>query len=412
MTTSIDTVPENLRVEFDPFEHSLTTSGNRWQETVDGIAAAGPVTFSNRHGGFWVVTGYDEIQQVFRDPETFSSWPNNIVPHGAGKFLPLELDPPDHTEFRHLLQPLFNPARMKKLEQEIRSIVTELIDGFAPKGECEFISEFAHDLPTRVFLALMDWPLADAAFLTEMTDTTLLGKPGASEEESNAARMDAAAQLTGYFMSLVQPRRGGSADSGDVTTAIVNTPLDLEDGKRLLTDDELGNLFHLLAIAGLHTTQGSLAWGMAYLAQHPAQRQKLIDDPSLIPGAVEEILRIEGAVSPGRKALRDVEVGGVQIRAGDQLLCVLSGANRDSREFERPTELEIERSPNRHLSFGAGPHRCIGSHLARLDLAIAFEELHHRIPDYRLDPADPPITHGSQTRGVVRMKLLFTPEKG
>lgn len=411
MTTTFSTVPAELQTDFDPYNPEMAAPVDRFQEVVSELSKTGPMHFSNKHGGFWVVTGYPEIQQVFRDAETFSSWPNNLVPHGAGKFLPLELDPPEHTAYRQALQPLFNPARMKNLEPEIRGIVNDLIDRFASRGEVEFIAEFAHDLPTRVFLALMDWPLADAPFFTEMTDTTLLGKPGASEEESHAARMEAGRQIHDYFMAIVTPRRGGSADSHDVTTTIVNQELDLPGGRRVLTDAELGSLFHLLAIAGLHTTQGSLAWGMAYLAERPEERQKLVDQPSSIPSAVEEILRIEAAVSPGRKAMKDAQVGGVQIREGDQLLCVLAGANRDDREFSRPSDLDLGRSPNRHLSFGAGPHRCIGSHLARIELTVAFEELHRRIPDYRRKAGEPLLAHGSQTRGVIRLPLLFTPEQ-
>lgn len=410
MTTSIDVVPERLRVDYDPWNTDLYTPRDVFQEAVADLAALGPVVYSTRHGGFWVVTGYPEAHQVLRDPETFSSWPNNIIPHGAGKFLPLELDPPEHTAFRHALQPLFNPSRMNALEPQIRAIVNDLIDGFAGRGRAEFISEFAHEVPARAFLALMGWPLEDAPLFSECTDTTLLGKPGASEEESNAARFEAAGRLTEYFMKVIEDRRGGSADSDDVTTRIINTPLTVNGETRLFTDAELGNMFHLLSIAGLHTTQGSMAWGLQYLSSRPEQRALLVADPKLVPQAVEEVLRLEAAVSMGRRATRDVELGGVQVRADDQILIVLSGGNRDPREFDHPNDVDIERSPNRHLSFGAGPHRCIGSHLARVELRIALEEIHRRIPDYRLDPDETPTTHGSQTRGVLRMPIIFTPE--
>lgn len=410
-TTTFDSVSEHLRTDFDPFDAGLATPVDQFQDAVAGLSSKGPVHFSSKHGGFWVICGYPEIQRVMRDAETFSSWPNVILQDNPmGRLLPLELDPPEHTAYRQALQPLFSPARMKKLEPEICDIVNQLIDGFAARGEVEFVSEFAHELPMRVFLALMDWPLADAPFFTEMTDTTLVGKPGASEEESNAARMDARRQVTEYFTAMAHSRRGGSADSDDITTVLVNQKLDLPGGVRAFNDEELAGLFHLLAIAGLHTTQGSLAWGMGYLSDRPEQRQKLIENPESIPNAVEEILRIEAAVSAGRRVMKDVELGGVQIRKGDQVLCVLAGGNRDDREFDKPLELELDRSPNRHLSFGAGPHRCIGSHLARVELAIAFGELHRRIPDYRRKDGDPMISHASQTRGVLRLPLLFTPE--
>jgi cytochrome P450 len=410
MTTTVDLVPDRLLVDFDPWNPDVYAPVDRYQDTVAALYERGPVVYSTRYNGFWVVTGYPEAQQVLRDPQTFSSWPNNIIPHGAGKFLPLELDGTDHTSFRHALQPLFNPSRMNALEPQIREIVVGLIDGFAARGNAEFISEFAHEVPARAFLALMGWPLEDAPLFSECTDITLLGKPGASEEESNAARYEAAGRLTEYFMKVIAARRDGSVESEDVTTKIIHSPVTLDGETRLLADEELCNMFHLLAIAGLHTTQGSMAWGLQHLAARPEQRARLAADLSLVPQAVEEVLRIEAAVSMGRRATADVELGGVQVRADDQVLIVLSGANRDPREFQGSADVDIARSPNRHLSFGAGPHRCIGSHLARVELRIAFEELHRRIPDYSLVPDDGPTSHGSQTRGVMRMPITFTPE--
>jgi hypothetical protein len=395
--------------EFDIYDHSMVTPTDVLQEKVAEVAALGPIVYSTKYGGHWVITGYQEIQEVMRNPETFSSWPNNLLGSGAGKFIPLELDPPDHTAYRKALQPLFNPNRMTALEGEIREIITELIDGFAPKGAAEFISEFAHELPARVFLALMGWPLDDAPMFTECTDVTLLGKPGVSEEESAAARVEAAGRLMAYFGGVVADRRG-RVDSGDVTTSIVHTPVGLDGGERLLTDEELCNMLFLLLIAGMHTVQGSLAWSLMHLSERPEQRQRLVDDPALLPTAIEEMLRIEAAVSPGRSVTKDTVLAGVPLKAGDQLLLVLAGANRDRREFDDAGEVHIDRMPNRHLSFGSGPHRCLGSHLARVELRIALEELHRRIPDYRIAPGEAPASHVSQVRGVVRLPIVFTPE--
>ncbi|NCL77310.1 cytochrome P450 [Rhodococcus sp. YH1] len=394
-------------VDFDIYDPSLTDPVDTVQEKVAELAAKGPVVYSTAHGGHWIVTRYRELHEVLRDPETFSSYPNNLVNAGDGKFLPLELDPPEHTGYRVALQPLFSPNRMKALSEQIRGVVNELIDSFAGKGEAEFIADFAHELPTRVFLALMDWPLEDAPILTEATDTALMGKPGASEDESAKARAEAAQQMFAYFQKIVDERRANPSE--DVTSALIRTEVDLEDGKRLLTDEELTRMFFLLLIAGLHTVQGSLAWAVIHLVNNPRQRAALIEDDSLIPNAVEEVLRIEAAVSMGRRATRDVELGGAKIKAGDQLLLVLCSANRDGSEFEDPDEFVIDRSPNRHLTFGAGPHRCLGSHLARIELSIALEELHRRIPDYELVESDPPILHATQVRGCLRLPIRFTP---
>ena len=410
MTTAMDRVPPNLVTDFDVYEPSLATPVDVFQQRVAELAAKGPVVYSPAYGGHWVVTRYKEIQQVLTDPKTFSSYPNNLVtPADFGKFIPLELDPPEHTAYRQVLQPLFSPQRMKKLSDDIRTVVNGLIDEFAPKGQAEFISEFAHELPARIFLALMDWPLEDAPLFTEATDVVLFGKPGGTPEESDQARIAAGLTVAGYFQKVIEDRRSNPRE--DATSKLINTEVALPDGTRLLEDQELILMFYLLLMGGLHTVQGSLAWAIVHLVNNPAQRDRIITDPAVIPRAVEEILRIEAAVAAGRRATRDVELGGVSIAEGDQLLLMLCSANRDPDAFPHPTDFDINRSPNRHLSFGAGVHRCLGSHLGRVELTIALEELHRRIPDYQLVESDPPIFHSTQVRGCLRMPITFTPEK-
>src|SRR5581483_2278190 len=211
----------------------------------------------------------------------------------------------------------------------------------------------------------------------------LVGKPGGTEEESNAVRAGVLQDLGAYFANVIEERRGEElTDESDVTSVIINTPIKLESEPeaRLLTDEELQRLFLLVLIAGLHTTQGSLGWGMMHLAEHPDARAKLAADPSLIEDAVEEILRIEAAVAPGRRVTRDVEIGGVMMRENDQLLMLLCSANRDPSVFDNAAGMTLDRSPNKHLSFGGGRHRCVGSHLARLELRIAFEQILKRLP--------------------------------
>lgn len=409
MTTSITEVPEHQRTDFDVYDPTLAGEVDRFTEKVAELSAKGPIVHSSAYGGHWIVTGYAEAHAVLRDPATFSSYPNNLVNAGDGKFIPVEIDPPEHTAYRKALQPLFSPTRMKALEPRIREVINQLIDGFAARGSAEFISEFAHELPTSVFLTLMGWPLVDAAMFTEATDTALVGKPGATDEENVVFRQQAAQQMFAYFAEVIADRRA-HPDVTDVTSAIINTPLEIDGQVRPLTDDELCRMFFLLLIAGLHTVQGSLAWAVMHLSARPEERQKLIDDPALLPTNVEEVLRFEAAVSMGRRALRDITLAGVPISEGDQLLVILAGANRDPSEFPEPDQLHLDRSPNRHLSFGAGPHRCLGSHLARIELRIALEEIHRRIPDYRLDPDKPALSHATSVRGVVALPILFTPE--
>ncbi|MEH3132336.1 MAG: cytochrome P450 [Mycolicibacterium neoaurum] len=407
--TTLEKVPADLLVDFDVYDAALAHPVDNMQARIAELAAKGPIVYSTAHGGHWIVTHYREVFDILTDAETFSSYPNNLVtPADFGRFIPLELDPPDHTAYRHALQPLFSPQRMKKLGDDIRMVVNELIDQFAPTGEAEFISQFAHELPARVFLALMDWPLTDAPMFTEATDAVLFGKPGGTKEESEQVMMMAAMTIAGYFNNIIAERRANPGD--DATSALIHTEVELLDGKRLLNDEELFRMFFLLLMGGLHTVQGSLAWTVAHLSKNPEQRAALIADPSIMPKAVEEILRIEAAVIPGRRATKDVEIGGVTIAKDDQLILMLCAANRDAEQFVDPGLLDITRSPNRHLSFGAGVHRCLGSHLGRIELNIALEEMHRRIPDYALVENDPPVFHSTQVRGCARMPITFTPE--
>ncbi|MDT7665005.1 MAG: hypothetical protein QOD04_4561 [Pseudonocardiales bacterium] len=409
MATTVADVPAHLVVDFDVYDPSLTIPVDRMQECAAELAKIGPLVYSTAHGGHWIVTRYDAVHDVLRKPEIFSSYPNNLVDAGAGKFLPLELDPPEHTAFRAALQPLFSPTRMRELEVEIRRIVNELISEFAARGSAEYISEFAHELPTRVFLALMGWPLSDAPLFTEATEIALNGRPGDTPEQANESRMQAAFQMFGYFGKVIAERRTGGADLDDITSMVLRNKIEVDGRERPLTDEELARMFFLLLIAGLHTVQGSLAWAVLHLSQNPDQRKLLVEDPGLVPAAVEEVLRYEAAVSMGRRAVADTEIGGVAVREGDQLLVMLCSANRDATQFHEPDAMRIDRTPNRHLTFGSGPHRCLGSHLARIELRIALEELHRRIPDYALDPNEPPTVLPSQVRGVARMPIVFTP---
>lgn len=411
-TTTVADLDPRFVVDFDVYEPGLPGPVDTMHERIAALRRRGPVLFSPAHGGHWLVTDYALIQEVLRDSSVYSARSINLtkITDSGEKLIPSELDPPLHTAFRKALQPLFNPTRMKALEPTIRSLVNSLIDGFAHTGRCELIADYAHEVPAAVFLALMGWPIEDGPMFTEQTDIALVGLPGKPPEESDAARVKAAGQMYEYFGAMIAERRGRS-DQDDVTSAVINTLITVDGETRPLADQELCQMFYLMLIAGLHTVEGSLALAVRMLAEHPEQRQRLLDDSSLIPAAVEESLRYETTVAPARMVVKDTVLGGAPLKAGDHILTLLAGADRDPKEFADPDQMRIDRTPNRHIAFGSGAHRCIGSHLARIELQIALGELLKRIPDYRLDPDDPPITHASQVRGVVRMPLLFTPEK-
>lgn len=373
-----------------------------------------PVSHSTRYGGHWVMTRYEDIFEVMRNPEVFSSECVNIPPTIGqdGPMIPLEIDPPDHTTYRQLMTPLFSPTRMRKLEPQVRELVLELIDDIGDATEIDFVADFAKELPTRVFLKLMGWSMADAAQLNGWTDRIVLGLPGASEEDSTAFRMEAALEVYAHFAELIDERfeqreadgrQHVDPDVDDITDVLVNGTF----GDRDLTQFEMLNILFLMMIGGLHTVQGQLAHSVIHLAQNPAKRKELVDDPTLVPAAVEEMLRYESAVAGARVVKEDIVIGGVQLRAGDRVLIPLAAANRDPKKFDRPDEIDFNRETNPHLAFGGGRHRCLGSHLARMELTIAFEEWHKRFPDYRLNPDAPYKKHLSQVRGVEKLPLLL-----
>jgi len=403
-------VPEDLIVDFDVHDPALAATTTAWQERGAELRNKGPVVYSQSNKGYWVVTRYDLVCEVLRDPTTFSSFPNDLANVSQGRLMPIELDPPEHTVMRKVLLPLFTPKRLQEIEPRIRATINDLIDQFCEKGECEFVDAFAHALPTRVFLELMGWPLDDAEMFSETTDIALQGLPGKTAEESQQAQAEAAFKVYGYFADVIERVKRGDYDMESLTAQIILSPIEEPDGtKRELTVAELGQMFFLLALAGLHTTQGSLAWSIINFAQNPDQRADLIANPDHIPAAIEEILRYEAAASLGRRATRDVTLGGVDIAEGDQMLLLLSSANRDADTFVEPDDLRIDRAPNHHVSFGMGVHRCLGSHLARQELRLAIEELHKRIPDYQLVESDPPRMVGTQIRSCLYLPIQFTP---
>lgn len=364
-----------------------------------------PVAHSSTYGGHWLLTRYEDIHNVCVNHETFSSESVNIPPTlgQEGMMIPLEIDPPDHTKYRQLLTPLFSPKRMSMLEDEVRKIVTDLLDDLEGSPRCDFIEAFAKPLPTRVFLALLGWPQEDAPKLHHWTDTLVLGKPGASEEEATAARTEAAGEVYEYFGAMIDARMENPDAPEDITSVLLSGTFD----GRQLTQFEILNTCFVMMIAGLHTVQGQLAHSMIYLAEHPDKRRQLVNDPDLVPSAVEEMLRYESAVTPARLIKENVEVGGVEFKAGERVLIPFGAANRDPEQFDNPDEVDLAREPNPHLAFGGGRHRCLGSNLARVELRVAFEEFHRRFPDYKLDPEDPPVRHLSQVKGVERMPLIL-----
>ena len=285
-------------------------------------------------------------------------------------------------KYRRLLDPLFAPRRIDALEADIAGRVNHFVDAFAERGSCDFTAEFAELFPSSVFLGMMGLPWAELDTLIELRDGLL--RPGTRDmqpAERSAIQRATAQRVYAYFDAILDERAAEPRD--DILSLFVTTE---SEGERLTRDEVLAICFVLLT-AGLDTVTDSLTCFFAFLAQHPDHRRRIVDDPDVIPNAVEELLRWETPVPAVVRWAREESVlGGATVEAGHHVLVNLSAANLDPAEFADPLDVQFDRPVNRHLAFGGGVHRCLGSHLARRELRVALREWHRRIPEYTLSP--------------------------
>jgi cytochrome P450 len=312
-------------------------------------------------------------------------------------------DPPRHTKYRRLLNPQFVPREIEKLEPEVRSTVRELIDSFAGRGSCDFHEELATPLPSSIFLPLMGLPREDLHMFLQWRDDNVRPavEPG-DDEGAERIRKRASHEMNEYFRHAIAIRREQPDDG--LLSQIVQWKIDGEP----LSERELLGMSHLLLIGGLDTVTATLDCMIAFLATHPDHRREIVDHPDRIPAAVEEMLRwLTPVMVVPRSIAQDVELRGVQLKAGDSVQLVLGSANDDEDEFG-PSDVDFARDPNRHLAFGGSHHLCLGAHLARLELRVALDEFHRRIPDYRIaDGAE--IHYSLGIRQAENLPLVFDP---
>ena len=345
---------------------------------------------------------------VLRHHEQFSS--NMMLGLGNVRpLIPLNVDPPMHSKYRKMLDPLFAPRRMDEQEEDITRRVNLFIDAFIDRGECNFSEEFAELFPSSVFLGLMGLPENELRMFLHMRDGVLHPEkrdPNALFDPDARRRvMDAGGQeIYEYFGSLVDERRRKPAD--DIITMFAEAEI---DGERLSRDDILDICF-LMLIAGLDTVSDTLTCSYAFLATHPGHRQLIVDDPAVIPTAVEELLRWESPVASGvpRIAMCPVELpNGSRVGEGTAVMPCYGAANMDPAVYDDPLEVRFDRENNPHIAFGAGVHRCLGSHLARRELRATLREWHRRIPDYRIKPGHEELVYPPGLRHVKDLMLTW-----
>jgi cytochrome P450 len=354
-------------------------------------------------GDFSLVTRREHVEDALRKSAQFC-W--SRVPMELGNIrplIPLMIDPPMHVKYRRILDPLFAPKKMALLEDEVVALVDELVAKFAGRGTCDLHEEFAVPLPCTVFLRLMGLPQEDLDKFLEWKDD-IIRPPGLTMDDQAPARSRAGLAVYDYFDAEVKRRRS-APPKDDLLAEIMSKEV---DGVRL-TDEEVLDVCFLFIIAGLDTVTDSLDCFFAYLAQEPEQRRLLVEDESAIPSAVEELLRWESPVpAVPRVATEDLEFDGCPVREGEQVMLLLGSANTDDTAHPGVDEVDLRRNPNPHLAFGGGVHRCLGSHLARVELRVALREFHRRIPDYQLVPGTV-LQYTPGLRSLTTLPLEFTP---
>lgn len=382
------------------FDHLDPEFGRQFHETLDQMRQRCPVAHSDRHGGFWVVTRYDDVLALLQDWRTFSNADRVAVPPPPFPPLPLsEMDPPLHGVFKRLVNRYLTPAVVSAYEEPTRRLVRSLIDGFVDAGACEFMDAFAEQLPRLSFFELVfHAPPDDVAQLNHMTRlvTGPAELPGVQEAYEG---------LVAWIDGFVEQRLD-APPRDDIVDGIARADID----GRPITREEVVGLILLLMFGGFETTASALGQIVIRLARDPAIHEQLRNEPALIQVAVEEFLRLDAPVAcMARTVARDTVLDGRQLRKGDKVLFHLGSANRDEAQFDGPATFDAHRRANRHLAFGAGPHRCVGSNLARLNLRVALQELVTRLDRIGLQDGAEPIEYRSAfNRSPVAVPITFT----
>jgi cytochrome P450 len=349
-----------------------------WMAELNRLREASPI-YWNEHGEYYVLTRAAHVREVFQDPELFTN--DSITPGDPNPdytWIPSNINPPTHVQYRQILNHAFGPAPVKRVEPRARQYCRMAIENVYAKGECDVVATVAGMFPTRVFLELVDLPWQDAPMFVQWTETIFNGF------FTGEAAARAFGEMRQYFVDLIADRRRSPRDPAtDFASHLLASSVDGEP----LPDDDVLNIFNQLVLAGLDTVKSALSYSLLHLATHEADRQRVAHDFSVIPSAIEEFLRAFPLVMEGRKLSADVEFHGCPMRQGDMVMLALPAVMHDPDYFDRPDEVIIDRPRNNHMSFGAGPHRCLGSHLARMEMIVGLEEWHRRIPDYSLSCA-------------------------
>jgi cytochrome P450 len=384
--------------------HDFDHTDPRWTENPfpiwDELRAASPVVHTDRFLGCYMPTTYQAVREIANDTEHFSSRRvivRDIRPEITATAPPITSDPPEHKPAKQLLLPPFTPDAMKKLEPRVRAICNELIDEFINDGECDAAARYTRHIPVRAIAHMLGIAEKDGDLFIKWIHGILeLGI------KDDAALMSAVREMTEYFAAHLEQRKQNPTD--DLISTLMKARD--KDGEPLSDSHVLGSL-RLLLIAGIDTTWSAIGSSLWHLAKTPADRERLVAEPELMPSAVEELLRAYSPVTMAREVMKETVISGCPIKPGNMVLLSFPAANRDPAMFPDADKVVLDRKENRHAAFGLGIHRCVGSNLARMEMMVAIEEWLKRIPDFRLDPAGQVTWSEGTVRGPRQLPLLF-----
>ncbi|MBX6388028.1 MAG: cytochrome P450 [Frankia sp.] len=356
------------------------------QPVFKALIEGGPVQrMTGLAGPAVVATGRAAIDEIFKYPDVYSSAGHFGSLGNVRPLIPIEVDPPEQRKYRKLINPIFAPQAVERWREPVTRLVHELIDAFGDAEEIDYAKQFSTPLPSQIFLTLLGLPIEDLPTFLRLKDgivrpSVLLGLPP-NHPDVKAHQQAIAQEIYAYYNKILDERELERKD--DLLSHLLDAEIDGEK----LTRDELLDICFLFLTAGLDTISASLETFMAYLAEHPERRAEVVADPDNIDNVVEELLRWESPVMlVSRRATRDTELQGCPVHKGEQVYVFIGAANVDSNDLADADEVRFDRTVNRHIAFGGGVHRCLGSHLARLELRIILREWHSRIPHYRIKP--------------------------
>lgn len=353
-----------------------------------------PIAHTERRGGAFMPTTYDDVAAIAYDTDHFSSRRTNVLPEPEGSTLlvapPITSDPPFHTKARRILLAYFSPKQVERLEAKTRAICTELLDAIEASGRpsADAAGEYAQHIPVRVIAHMLGIPEADEEQFTDWA--VRIFQDGIDDPE---VVRGAIKEILAYFGDQIDRRRVERGD--DLLSDLMTAEM---DGDPLTEKHLLGTCF-LLLMAGIDTTWSGIGSSLWHLATHRDDRDRLVSEPDLLPAAVEEFLRAYSPVTMAREVIADTEVSGCPMHAGDKVLLNFPAGNRDPAKFERADEVLIDRQKNRHFAFGIGIHRCLGSNVARMEMRVAVEEWLARFPGFVLSSDADVRWGGAQVRG-------------